>query len=76
MDKSGEVPAHRPDLGPCWMWTGALNSGGYGHIFLNRAQGKTKLAPAYRVSYEMGEHTERRRHNGHQCEKDLLPEGP
>src|SRR6266850_2543608 len=23
VDKAGPVPAHRPDLGPCWLWTGS-----------------------------------------------------
>lgn len=31
VDKNGPVPAHRPDLGPCWIWTRAKAvSGGYG----------------------------------------------
>lgn len=28
----GDVPEHRPDLGPCWVWMGALNTDGYGVI--------------------------------------------
>jgi hypothetical protein len=24
-DKNGPVPAHRPELGPCWVWTGATD---------------------------------------------------
>jgi hypothetical protein len=23
VDKNGPIPAHRPDLGPCWSWTGS-----------------------------------------------------
>jgi len=34
VDKNGPVPAHRPDLGPCWVWTGA-RSRGYGILRLN-----------------------------------------
>lgn len=31
VDKNGPVPAHRPDLGQCWIWTRAKAvSGGYG----------------------------------------------
>lgn len=30
VDKNGPIPSIRPDLGPCWMWIGALNSHGYG----------------------------------------------
>jgi hypothetical protein len=26
----GPVPEHRPDLGPCWLWTGGLAEDGYG----------------------------------------------
>lgn len=31
VDKNGPVPSHRPDLGPCWLWTRAKAvAGGYG----------------------------------------------
>jgi hypothetical protein len=30
VNKSGPVPAHCPELGPCWIWTGAQNHAGYG----------------------------------------------
>lgn len=26
VDQGGLIPAHRPDLGPCWLWMGALTS--------------------------------------------------
>lgn len=42
----GSLPAHRPDLGPCWEWTGARNAAGYGII--SRFMFGTKLA--HRVS--------------------------
>lgn len=29
IDKDGPVPAHRPKLGPCWIWSGSKN-GEYG----------------------------------------------
>jgi hypothetical protein len=30
VDKNGPVPKHRPELGPCWLWTGRINTtGGY-----------------------------------------------
>ncbi len=31
VDKNGPIPEHRPDLGPCWVWTGAT-TWGYGVI--------------------------------------------
>ena len=30
VDKGGPVPAHRPDLGSCWVWTAGLEGSGYG----------------------------------------------
>lgn len=31
VDLDGPIPLHRPDLGPCWHWTGAVTGrGGYG----------------------------------------------
>jgi len=32
VDKCGPLPEHRPDLGPCWIWTGCTNSKGYAHM--------------------------------------------
>lgn len=45
-----ETPsAHRPDLGPCWLWQGPTDRHGYG-IFHHRAPG-TKFA--HRLMYEV-----------------------
>jgi hypothetical protein len=30
--REGAVPEHDPTLGPCWLWTGALNPDGYGSM--------------------------------------------
>lgn len=30
VDKDGPTPQHRPDLGPCWVWTAARQRRGYG----------------------------------------------
>jgi hypothetical protein len=35
VDKNGPVPPHRPDLGPCWVWTGAKVDG-YGVWWKNK----------------------------------------
>jgi hypothetical protein len=47
VDKNGSVPACRPDLGPCWIWTGA-QAAGYGVIWVDRRNVGT-----HRVSYEL-----------------------
>lgn len=30
VDKNGPIPAHRPELGPCWVWKGKSIPRGYG----------------------------------------------
>ena len=46
VDKAGPVPVHRPDLGPCWLWTGSPNHNGYGRgYFFGQNMG------AHRVSW-------------------------
>jgi hypothetical protein len=32
IDRDGPLPPHRPDLGPCHLWTGARDERGYGTI--------------------------------------------
>jgi hypothetical protein len=49
VDRNGPVPAHRPELGPCWIWIGSKNNAGYGQI--NRGDSVPVLAT--RVSYEI-----------------------
>jgi hypothetical protein len=36
VNKNGPVPAARPDLGPCWIWTGQTNGKGYGQLCIDR----------------------------------------
>lgn len=48
VNKSGPAPALRPDLGPCWLWTGAIGTDGYGQFSLDG-----HLRGAHRVAYEM-----------------------
>jgi hypothetical protein len=35
VDKDGPLPEQRPELGPCWVWTGAKQGSGYGTFYLN-----------------------------------------
>ena len=43
----GEPSDHRPDLGPCWLWTGATAKG-HGHMWRNG-----RLEYVHRISYEL-----------------------
>lgn len=38
VDQNGPVPPRFPDLGPCWLWTGAKNIGGYGWFAIGRQE--------------------------------------
>jgi hypothetical protein len=42
IDKNGPTPAHRPDLGPCWIWKGCCSIAGYGKVRLRRQGFKTR----------------------------------
>lgn len=52
VDKNGPSPEYRPDLGPCWLWTGAVSAGrngqkGYG-VFTDE---KCRRSGAHACSY-------------------------
>lgn len=44
----GPVPAHRPDIGQCWVWTGPVDEKGYG-----RSHDGERPRKAHNYSYEM-----------------------
>lgn len=48
VDKNGPTPVFRPELGPCWVWTGILYRNGYGRHTVRREQ---RLA--HRFSYAL-----------------------
>ncbi len=48
VDKNGPVPEHKPELGQCWIWTGATGSYGYGNTY--RAG---KYVNSHRVAFEL-----------------------
>lgn len=50
VDKNGPVPAHRPDLGPCWLFTAFVDpTKGYGQIGLG--DGTRRLTHAHRAAW-------------------------
>lgn len=48
VDRGGPVPEHRPELGPCWIWTKAKSRFGYGKLTLQK-----RTRTAHRMSYEL-----------------------
>lgn len=48
IDKDGPIPTYRPDLGPCWIWTGGLNNKGYGLVTID-----SRKRAAHVVVYEV-----------------------
>lgn len=57
VDKAGPVPAHRPELGPCWLWTGNRATRPDGTLSYGRAaSGKRGVSIlAHRFAY-LAEH--------------------
>jgi HNH endonuclease len=45
VNKNGPIPAHRPDLGPCWAWT-AVTRKGYGAVWAGQT-----MVQAHRMAY-------------------------
>jgi HNH endonuclease len=53
VNKSGPVPAHRPRLGPCWVWMGARTSKGpKGYGLWNRGTPSRVPYLVHRSTYE------------------------
>jgi hypothetical protein len=48
VDKDGPAPEHRPELGPCWLWTAGKDHHGYGVFW---AHGRS--TSAHRAAYEL-----------------------
>lgn len=50
--KDGPVPPHRPDLGPCWVWTGSTSPQGYGRFGVGSAlEGTEQTVSAHVWAY-------------------------
>ena len=52
VDKNGPVPPHRPELGPCWLWTAYRNADGYGILGIGlKSAGTARTIGAHRVAF-------------------------
>lgn len=57
INKDGPIPSHRPDLGPCWIWTGAGGSGGrYGYVTYYGVQYRAHRMMWYHVHGKWPDH--------------------
>lgn len=48
INRHGPIPAYRPELGPCWLWEGRLDAGGYG-----TADIRSRRVRVHRLVYEI-----------------------
>lgn len=54
VNKNGPIPDHCPELGPCWIWTGARHGWGYGAFVVGSRRTKTyRTLGAHIFSYAM-----------------------
>jgi len=51
VDKNGPIPPKNPAIGNCWIWTGCLDSKGYGTFCLGTVDGKQMNRTAHRVAW-------------------------
>lgn len=51
VDRNGPIPTACPELGPCWLWTAAVDEHGYGKLSGGGHDGR--MLRAHRVSYEL-----------------------
>jgi hypothetical protein len=50
VNKNGPLPERAPDLGPCWVWTGGVDGGGYGQF---RLRSRVPMVKAHRLAWEL-----------------------
>lgn len=51
VNKSGPVPAHRPELGACWLWTGGVVR--HCKVEYGRTSWKARLVLAHRLAWRL-----------------------
>lgn len=64
VNKNGPTPDHRPELGPCWIWTAARNNRGYGFFSIG---GRPRLAHRFAYSLTAG-HVPDEQRVRHECD--------
>lgn len=50
VNKDGPIQPHCPEIGPCWVWIGAITNDGYGHL---GSTSHRKGVKVHRLSYEL-----------------------
>lgn len=50
VNKDGPIPAHRPELGKCWVWT-ASHAKGYGHLLAKNNKGHPSYIYSNRAAW-------------------------
>lgn len=56
VDKSGPPGHHfetHEDIGPCWLWFGAVGKNGYGYFYRGQRDGRDHQVLAHRFAYEI-----------------------
>lgn len=51
VNKDGPVPASRPELGPCWLWTGHVSNRNYGQFLDADGKRTSSHRTAYRLTH-------------------------
>lgn len=49
VNRDGPTPSHRPELGPCWVWTAATYPSGYGMFYMGDERGVIGAHVASRI---------------------------
>lgn len=65
VDKSGPIPAHCPELGPCWPWTGSRHEFGYGMFSYD---GRSRYAHVFAYTLTYGKPRRDKPHVLHKCD--------
>lgn len=61
----GSIPTHAPELGPCWVWQGAVNGDGYGIVSVD---GRLQLVHRLTLAIALERPVAADRYACHRCE--------